>query len=135
MINSIDHLGIAVDDLENNLRLYRDLLGAEYAGEEVVKDQGVKVAILKIGGVKIELLQPLSDNSPIARFLAKGGRGIHHIAYRVDDLEAALKRCADNGLKLIDKTPRRGAGGARIAFLHPKSTGGVLTELISKGRE
>jgi methylmalonyl-CoA/ethylmalonyl-CoA epimerase len=135
MLKTIDHLGIAVKDLSESMKLYRDVMGLELLGEEVVAGQSVKVAIFKIGEVKIELLEATSEDSPIAKFLAAGGRGIHHVAYRVDDVEKAIAYCQANGLELIDKSARSGAHGAKIAFLHPRSTGGVLTELVSTNRQ
>ncbi len=131
MLNRIDHIGIAVEDLEQSLSLFRDVLGMTYLGAEQVPSQKVKVATLRVGAIRIELLQPTSEDSPIAKFLKKRGRGVHHIAFQVDDLPAALKRCEAQGLKLVDKSVRPGAAGASIAFLDPKCTQGVLTELTT----
>lgn len=129
MLKKIDHIGIAVASLEEIIPFYRDHLGMTYKGTEEVAEQKVRVAFLQVGESKIELLEPTSDDSPVARFLEKNGSGIHHIAYQVDDIEAAIKKLETDGARMIDRLPRSGAHGARIAFLHPKSSGGVLTEL------
>ena len=129
MTGKINHIGIAVNSLEASLPFYRDTLGMTYEGDEVVAEQKVKVAFLAIGESRIELLEPTADDSPVAKFLAKNGEGVHHIAYEVADLEAALAEMKREGVRLIDETPRGGAHGTAIAFLHPKATGGVLTEL------
>jgi methylmalonyl-CoA/ethylmalonyl-CoA epimerase len=131
-VEKIEHIGIAVESLEKMIPYYRDTLGLEYGGEEVVEEQKVRVAFLGIGESGIELLEPTSDESPIAKFLAKRGPGIHHVAVRVDNIEQALKQHEDNGACLIDSVPRVGAHDMRIAFVHPKSTGGVLVELCQK---
>ncbi len=129
MVEKIEHIGIAVESIEELIPYYRDGLGLEYGGEEVVEGQKVRVAFFRIGESSIELLEPTSDDSPIAKFLAKRGPGIHHIAVRVDDIEQALKQHEAKGAQLIDREPRLGAHNMRIAFVHPKSTGGVLVEL------
>lgn len=131
-ISKVDHIGIAVKDLEEALKLYRDILQLEVTGVEEVPDQKVKVAFIPVGESKVELLEPTTDDSPVAKFIAKRGEGIHHITFRVDNLEKALKEAKAAGIRLIDETPRLGAGGAKIAFLHPKSTGGVLLELCQR---
>jgi methylmalonyl-CoA/ethylmalonyl-CoA epimerase len=128
-IRKISHIGIAVRDLDQQVAFYQDKLGLELLGFEEVKDQHVKVAIFKVGESNIELLTPTSPESPIAKFLDKRGEGIHHLAYDSDGLEALLGTLEEKGVDLIDKKPRPGAHGARIAFLHPRSTFGVLTEL------
>ncbi len=130
MLDKLNHIGIAVPDLDAAAIIYRDVLGLEVIGEEIVEDQKVRTLMLKVGQVTIELLEPTAPDSPISSFLEKRGGGIHHLAYDVMDLEAELARMKKAGLRLIDETPRIGAGGHRIAFIHPKSTGGVLTELI-----
>jgi methylmalonyl-CoA/ethylmalonyl-CoA epimerase len=122
MINKINHLGIAVKSLEAAIPFYRDQLGMTYEGSEEVVDQQVRVAFLAVGESRVELLEPTSPASPIARFLEKNGEGLHHVAYEVADLKA-------RGVRLVDEAPRRGAHGAWIAFLHPRASGGVLTEL------
>lgn len=128
----IDHLGIAVRSLDEALRFYKDLLGLEVACTETVEDQGVQVAMLPIGESRVELLEPTSPNSPVAKFLEKRGSGIHHICVEVDDINQTLAQLKAAGTQLIDEQPRRGAGGHLIAFVHPKSTSGVLMELVQK---
>ena len=128
-IDKLDHIGIAVKSIEEGLKYYRDVLGMEYLGEEEVTEQKVRVAFLKLGESRIELLEPTSSDSPVAKFLEKRGAGIHHIAILVDDIEAALMGHRKAGARLIDETPRIGAHDMLIAFIHPKSTGGVLLEL------
>lgn len=125
----IDHVGIAVKNLETAVPLYRDILGLSYLGEETVDNEQVRVAFFRLGEVKVELLEPTSPESPIARFIEKRGEGIHHIALSVKDMEAELERLAEAGIRLIDEQAKPGANGARVAFLHPKSTLGVLYEL------
>ena len=129
MTGKINHIGIAVNNIEASLPFYRDTLGMMYEGDEVVAAQKVKVAFLAVGESRIELLEPTADDSPVAKFLTKNGEGVHHIAYEVADLKAALADLRRDGVRLIDETPRCGAHGTSIAFLHPKATGGVLTEL------
>ncbi|MFW5786625.1 MAG: methylmalonyl-CoA epimerase [bacterium] len=128
----VDHVGIAVKDLEAASKVYSELLGMERQGVEEVADQKVRVAFFPLGDSEIELLEPTTEDSPIAAFIAKRGPGIHHMAVRVDDLPAALERARKAGMRLIDEEPRAGAGGARIAFVHPASTGGVLLELCER---
>jgi len=129
MLTHINHIGIAVKSLDEALPFYRDQLGMNVAGIEEVAEQKVKVAMLQVGESKIELLEPTADDSPIAKFLEKNGPGIHHLAYEVKDIVAAIAALQDQGARMIDATPRNGAHGARIAFVHPKSSNGVLTEL------
>lgn len=124
---SVAHVGIAVTSIAEALPFYRDVLGLAPGRPETA--DGAKIVSLPFGPVDVELLEPSDPASPIAKFLAKRGPGIHHVCYRVSDLDAALKRCQGAGYRLIDETPRRGAGGRRIAFLHPKSTNGILLEL------
>lgn len=124
----IEHIGIAVESIEKAAAPYQ-LIGLELSDIEEVADQKVRVGMLPVGESKIELLEPTSEDSPIAKFLAKKGSGIHHLAFQVDDLVAELDRLKAEGVRLIDEKPRRGAHNALIAFLHPKSTGGVLIEL------
>ena len=130
----IEHLGIAVPSIAEALPYYEGVLGMTCYAIEEVADQKVKTAFLKVGEVKIELLEPTSPESIVAKFIEKnGGRGgFHHIAYAVNDIEARLQEVADKGVQLIDKTPRSGAEGMTIAFLHPKSTAGILTEFCEK---
>ena len=132
-ISRIEHLGIAVQNIAEVLPYYTDVLGLEFYKGEVVEDQKVKTAFLKVGEVKIELLEPTCPESTIQKFLDNGGRGIHHVAFKVEDgVTEALAQCDANGIRLIDKAPRGGADGLKIAFLHPKSTCGILTELCEE---
>ena len=132
-ISRIEHLGIAVQNIAEVLPYYTDVLGLVFYKEEVVEDQKVKTAFLKVGEVKIELLEPTCPESTIQKFLDNGGRGIHHVAFKVEDgVTEALAQCDANGIRLIDKAPRSGADGLKIAFLHPKSTCGILTELCEE---
>lgn len=126
----INHLGIATNDIEQALKFWADSLGLENVHTEVVDDQKVRVAMLPLGESRIELLEPISDDSPISKFLEKRGGGIHHIAIEVDDIEALLKKLKENGARLIDESPRVGAEDCLVAFVHPSSTGGVLLELV-----
>jgi methylmalonyl-CoA/ethylmalonyl-CoA epimerase len=131
-ISHIEHLGIAVENLEESIKYYEDVLGMTcYSIEEVV-DQKVKTAFFLVGNTKIELLESTSPDGPIGKFIAKKGQGIHHIAFAVEDTNTALKLAEERGVTLIDKESRKGAEGLNIGFLHPKSTLGVLTELCSK---
>jgi len=133
MTGKINHIGIAVKNLEASMPLYRDVLGMTFEGTEEVTDQRVRVAFFAVGESRIELLEPTTPDSPVARFLEKNGEGVHHVAYQVDDVAAALEGLRDAGVRLIDEQPRHGAHGTQIAFLHPKATGGVLTELCQAG--
>lgn len=132
MVGKVDHIGIAVSNLEESIKFYEDVLGMKLHGIEVVEEQKVKVAFLPIGDTEIELLESTDKEGPIAKFIEKKGEGIQHIAYRVDDIEKALEEMRQKGIRLIDEKPRYGAGGAKIAFLHPKSTNGVLIELCQR---
>lgn len=131
MMQTVDHIGIAVRDLEQSMELYGRLFGVETFHRECVEDQHVDIASFTVGTVRIELTAPTSPTSPIAVFLEKRGEGIHHVAVRTDDIPGELRRLSDDGVRLIDDTPRPGAHNMMIAFLHPKSTGGVLVELCS----
>jgi methylmalonyl-CoA/ethylmalonyl-CoA epimerase len=128
----LDHVGIAVENLEESLKLYSGLLGLDLAGTELVEEQKVRTAFLPIAGTELELLESTDPEGPIGKFIANRGPGVQHLAFRVDDIEAALAELKSSGIRLIDEKPRYGAGGARIAFLHPKSTGGVLVELCER---
>jgi len=125
----LDHIGIAVRCLAERVPFYRDLLGLRHARDEDVPSERVRVAFLERGETHIELLEPLGGAGPIADFLEKRGEGIHHICFAVDDIEAALARARGAGILVVGEAPRSGAGGRRVAFLHPKSTGGILIEL------
>lgn len=126
----INHLGIATNGIDEALRFWSDALGLENVHTEVVEDQKIRVAMLPIGESRVELLEPTSDDSPISKFLEKRGGGIHHIAVEVDDIEASLARLKEQGMRLIDESPRIGAEGCLVAFVHPSSTNGVLLELV-----
>ena len=126
----INHLGIATKGIDEALKFWSDALGLENVHTEIVEDQKVRVAMLPIGESRIELLEPTSDDSPISKFLEKRGGGIHHIAVEVDDIESALARLKSHGMRLIDETPRIGAEGCRVAFVHPSAANGVLLELV-----
>lgn len=128
----IDHIGIATRGIDDAAKFYRDVLGLEIAETEDVAEQKVRVAMLPIGESCIELLEATSEDSPISRFLDKRGPGIHHLAVRVDDIQAALADLKQKGARLIDEEPRRGANSCLVAFVHPSSTGGVLLELVQK---
>lgn len=131
-ILAIDHIGIAVRSLPESLRIWHEALGFDYAGSETVDEQKVVTAFFPAGESEVELLEPTATDSPIAHFLDKQGEGIHHIAFRVENLDQALAELKKKGIRLIDQTPRWGAGGARIIFIHPKATGGVLIELTER---
>jgi methylmalonyl-CoA/ethylmalonyl-CoA epimerase len=131
----IDHLGIAVRSISDSLAFYRDALGMELAGTEKVEDQGVTVALLPVGESRIELLEPVSEDSPVGRFIAKRGEGLHHICYEVGDLAAKLDELRSRGVRVLEGYPRRGAEGKLVAFLHPSSASGVLVELVEKENE
>jgi len=128
----IEHIGIAVNNLEESISYYEKVLGLKCYAIEEVKDQKVKTAFFMIGQTKLELLEATSEESPVAKFIEKKGPGIHHLAFAMDDVSTALSDAEENGVRLIDKAPRNGAEGLRIGFLHPKSTGGVLTEFCGK---
>lgn len=128
-LNYIEHIGIAVKDLDSAIKYYEEVLGLECYSIEEVADQKVKTAFFKIGQTKIELLESTSPDGPIGKFIEKKGEGIHHLAFAVNNIESQLEDAAQKGVRLIDEKPRKGAEGLDIAFLHPKSTHGVLTEL------
>jgi methylmalonyl-CoA/ethylmalonyl-CoA epimerase len=135
LARKINHLGIAVHSLDSAEPFYRDILGMRSSGREEVAEQKVRVAFFDLGESRIELLEPTAANSPIARFLERRGPGLHHIAYECTHLRAELDRLAAQGVRLIDREPRRGAHGMSIAFIHPKASGGVLTELCEPAAE
>lgn len=130
-ISRVDHIGIAVKSLEESSKFY-ELLGLKSAGSEEVAEQKVRVAFFPVGESEIELLESTAPDGPIAKYIEKNGEGIQHVALRVDNIEAALAELKEKGVRLIDEKPRYGAGGARIAFVHPKSTGGILLELSER---
>jgi methylmalonyl-CoA/ethylmalonyl-CoA epimerase len=125
----IEHIGIAVKNLDESIKFYEEVLGLQCYNIEEVKDQKVRTAFFQVGDTKIELLESTDPEGPIGKFIEKKGEGVHHIAYAVENIEDKLKQAEERGIRLIDKTPRKGAEGLDIAFLHPKSTQGVLTEL------
>ncbi len=128
----VDHIGIAAGDMEGSVNFYTQVLGLEMVGTEEVVEQKVKTAFLPVGESELEILESTAQDGPIARYIAKNGEGIQHIALRVEDIESALAELKSKGVRLIDETPRRGAGGTKIAFIHPKATGGVLLELCQR---
>jgi methylmalonyl-CoA/ethylmalonyl-CoA epimerase len=132
MINHIEHIGIAVKDLQASIRYYEEVLGLECYAIEEVKDQKVKTAFFQVGQTKIELLEATEADSPVGKFIEKKGEGVHHLAFAVNKIEQCLENVSEKGVQLIDKQPRKGAEGLDIAFLHPKSTFGVLTEFCEK---
>jgi len=126
----LDHIGVAVDDLEEAVSLYSERLGMPVQHRETVEEQGVQAVLLGVGDSHVELLSPLGPETAVGRFLERNGPGMHHVAYGTDDIESALEDARAAGLALIDERPRTGIRGSRVAFVHPKSTGGVLTELV-----
>lgn len=132
-IKNVDHIGVAVNSIDEALKFWEAALGVKCHGIEEVAEQKVKTAFLPIDDTEFELLEGTSEDSPVCKFIAKNGQGIQHVAVRVENLEAALAELKEKGIRLIDEKPRRGAGGAMIAFVHPKSTGGVLLELCQRG--
>jgi methylmalonyl-CoA epimerase len=130
---AIHHVGMAVDDLDEAVRTYERLFGGRLEHRERVEEQGVEAASIRVGESRVELLGALGDDTPVGRFLAKRGPGMHHVAYEVADVEAALAQLADAGVELIDAAPRRGMFGLQVAFVHPESVHGVLSEVVSGG--
>ncbi len=129
---NIDHIGIAVKSIEEAKRTYQDILGLDITEVEEVAEQKVKVAFIPVGESEVELLESTSPDGPVAKFIESRGEGVQHIAFRVDNIDSALQELKDKGVRLIDQTTRKGAGGAKIAFIHPKETGGVLIELSER---
>jgi methylmalonyl-CoA epimerase len=130
MFGLIDHVGVAVEDLDGALELYEGTFGMPVAHRETVEEQGVEAVLLDVGDCHVELLSPLGPDTPVGKFLERKGPGLHHVAYRVDDIEAALAQLKDDGVELIDAEPRTGIRNSRVAFVHPKATGSVLTEIV-----
>ena len=130
MLSTIDHVGVAVESIDDALALYQDALGMPLVHRETVSEQGVDAALLDVGDSHIELLEPLSADTTVGKFLARRGPGLHHVAYRVASIEDTLQALSAAGVRLIDERPRIGIRGSQVAFLHPASTGGVLTELV-----
>jgi methylmalonyl-CoA/ethylmalonyl-CoA epimerase len=130
MFGLIDHIGVATDDLEASLRLYEGSMEMPLAHRETVEEQGVEAVLLDVGDCHVELLSPLGPDTPVGKFLERKGPGLHHVAYRVDDIDSTLTALGEAGVELIDSKPRTGIRSSRVAFLHPRSTGGVLTEIV-----
>jgi methylmalonyl-CoA epimerase len=135
MLGRIDHIGVAVEDIEASLATYTDKLRLDLQHREVVEEQGVDAALLGIGEGHVELLAPLGPETPVGKYIAKRGPGLHHVAYAVDDIDAALAELKASGLRLIDETARRGIRDSRVAFLHPSALGGVLTEIVQPAED
>jgi len=135
MLSRIDHIGVAVEDLDAALELYADVLGMPVVHRETVTEQGVEAVLLDVGENHVELLAPLGPDTPVGKFLAKKGPGLHHVAYQVADIEGTLAALQDAGMRLIDETPRVGIRNSRVAFVHPASTGGVLTEIVQPAED
>ena len=129
-LSRIDHIGVAVEDLDAAIALYESTYAMELVHRETVAEQGVEAVLLDVGENHVELLSALGDDTPVGKFLAKKGPGLHHVAYQVTDIEAVLASLRDSGVRLIDETPRTGIRSSKVAFLHPASTGGVLTEIV-----
>jgi methylmalonyl-CoA epimerase len=130
MFGLIDHVGVAVEDLDAALELYQGTFGMPVAHRETVAEQGVEAVLLDVGDTHVELLSPLGPDTPVGKFLERKGPGLHHVAYRVDDIDAALDQLRGQGVDLIDSEPRTGIRNSRVAFVHPKATGSVLTEIV-----
>ena len=128
----IDHLGIAVNSIDDGKKFWSDVLGLEFEGAETVEEQKVTTAFFPVGQSEVELLESTAPDGPVAKYIDKKGQGIQHIAFRVENIDEALEELKEKGIQLIDQKPRKGAGGAQIAFLHPKATGGVLVELCQR---
>jgi methylmalonyl-CoA/ethylmalonyl-CoA epimerase len=135
MFARIDHIGVAVEDLDASIALYEQTYGMTLVHRETVESQGVEAVLLDVGENHVELLAPLSPDSPVGKFLAKRGPGTHHVAYQTTDIEATLHELRGNGVRLIDEEPRVGIRGSRVAFLHPSASGGVLTEIVQPSKE
>ena len=130
MFARVDHIGVAVEDLDAAIALHERDYGMALVHREVIDEQGVEAVLLDVGENHVELLRPLSEDTPVGRFLASRGPGLHHVAYQVGDVDSTLAQLRERGLRLIDETPRTGIRGSRVAFLHPESSGGVLTEIV-----
>ncbi|HEX6116324.1 MAG TPA: methylmalonyl-CoA epimerase [Solirubrobacterales bacterium] len=135
MLDRIDHIGVAVEDLDAAIALYEGTLGMPLVHRETVTEQGVEAVLLDVGDGHVELLSPLGPETPVGKFLARKGEGLHHVAYAVADIEATLASLEESGVELIDSEPRNGIRGSRVAFAHPRSTGNVLTEIVQPAEE
>ena len=135
MLSAIDHVGVAVEDLDAAISLYAERLGMALVHRETVNEQGVEAVLLDVGDSHVELLSPLGPETAVGKFLARRGPGLHHVAYRVDDIEDTLRQLSASGVRLIDEQPRTGIRNSRVAFIHPGSTGGVLTEIVQPAED
>jgi methylmalonyl-CoA/ethylmalonyl-CoA epimerase len=135
MLSAMDHIGVAVENLDEAIALHQDTLGMTLVHRETVSEQGVEAVLLDVGDSHVELLQPLGPDTAVGKFLTRRGPGLHHVAYRVDDVEDVLRQLAAAGVRLIDEQPRTGIRNSRVAFLHPAGTGGVLTEIVQPAEE
>jgi methylmalonyl-CoA/ethylmalonyl-CoA epimerase len=135
MLTLIDHVGVAVENIDESLAIYRDALGMPLVHRETVAEQGVDAALLDVGDCHVELLQPLGPDTAVGKYLARRGPGLHHVAYRVENIEETLLALGAAGMRLIDEQPRRGIRNSRVAFVHPGSTGSVLTEIVQPAKE
>lgn len=135
MFTRIDHIGVAVEDLDTAIALHQETYGMALVHRETVTEQGVEAVLLDVGENHVELLRPLNEDTPVGKFLAKRGPGLHHVAYQVGDIEAALAQLREQGVRLIDETPRVGIRNSSVAFLHPSASGGVLTEIVQPSKE
>ena len=135
MFGRIDHIGVAVEDIDEAVTLYRDRFGMREQHRETVEEQGVDAVLLEIGEGHVELLSPLGAETAVGKFLERNGPGLHHVAYQTDDIDSRLEELREAGLRLIDEQPRTGIRGSRVAFLHPKGTGGVLTEIVQPAED
>lgn len=135
MFTRIDHIGVAVEDLDAAIKLYERSFEMELVHRETVESQGVEAVLLDIGEGHIELLSPLGPDTPVGKFISKNGPGMHHVAYSVEDIDAALAQAEEAGIRMIDKTARVGIRGSRVAFVHPAATGSVLTEIVEPAKE
>lgn len=135
MFTRIDHIGVAVTDLDAAIKLYERSFDMKLVHRETVESQGVEAVLLDVGEGHVELLAPLGDDTPVGKFIAKKGEGIHHVAYSVEDIDVALEQAEANGIRMIDKVPRTGIRGSRVAFAHPAATGSVLTEIVEPSKE
>jgi methylmalonyl-CoA/ethylmalonyl-CoA epimerase len=135
MLGRIDHIGVATDDLDGAIALYEDTLGMPVAHRETVESQGVEAVLLDVGEGHVELLRPLGADTPVGKYLERKGPGLHHVAYAVDDIESALGSLKEAGIEMIDTEPRVGIRDSRVAFVHPRSTGGVLTEIVEPSED
>jgi len=135
VLGRIDHIGVATEDLDGAISLYEGTLGMPVAHRETVESQGVEAVLLDVGEGHVELLRPLGPDTPVGKYLERKGPGLHHVAYAVDDIEAVLGRLKEAGIEMIDSEPRIGIRGSRVAFVHPRSTGGVLTEIVQPAED